>query len=142
MLMSDWNPVLYSKFEAERMRAARDLLARVPLASAGLIYDLGCGPGNSAELLLRRFPDAKIVGLDTSDSMLAHARVRAPEAQFVKQDIADWAPEDRPDLSSPTPPCSSCPITTSFFRGLCRIWRRAKRWPRKCRTRRAKPRTR
>jgi trans-aconitate 2-methyltransferase len=98
MLMSDWNPVLYSKFEAERMRAARDLLARVPLASAGLVYDLGCGPGNSAELLLRRFPDARIVGLDTSDSMLAHARVRAPEAQFVKQDIAHWTPEDPPDL--------------------------------------------
>ena len=30
--------------------------------------------------------------------MLAHARVRAPKAEFVKQDIADWAPEDRPDL--------------------------------------------
>ena len=26
MLMTDWNPTLYSKFEAERMRAARDLL--------------------------------------------------------------------------------------------------------------------
>ena len=24
MLMTDWNPTLYSKFEAERMRAARD----------------------------------------------------------------------------------------------------------------------
>ena len=98
MLMTDWNPTLYSKFEAERMRAARDLLARIPLERASLVYDLGCGPGNSAELLLRRFPDARIVGLDTSDAMLAHARVRAPQATFVKQDIADWAPEDRPDL--------------------------------------------
>ena len=96
--MTDWNPILYSKFEAERMRAARDLLARIPLEKARLVYDLGCGPGNSAELLLRRFPDARIVGLDTSDAMLAHARVRAPRAQFVKQDIAGWAPEDRPDL--------------------------------------------
>ena len=57
MLMSDWNPTLYSKFETERMRAARDLLARVPLDSARRVYDLGCGPGNSAELLLRRFPE-------------------------------------------------------------------------------------
>jgi trans-aconitate 2-methyltransferase len=98
MLMSDWNPILYSKFEAERMRAARDLLARIPLDSADLIYDLGCGPGNSAELLLRRFPDARVVGLDTSDAMLAHARVRAPQAEFLKLDIADWAPDDQPDL--------------------------------------------
>ena len=90
--MTDWNPTLYSKFETERMRAARDLLARVPLASAGLVYDLGCGPGNSAELLLRRFPDARLVGLDTSDAMLAHARVRAPRAEFIKQDIANWTP--------------------------------------------------
>jgi trans-aconitate 2-methyltransferase len=98
MQMTDWNPTLYSKFEAERMRAARDLLARVPLEHASLVYDLGCGPGNSAELLLRRFGHAKVVGLDTSDAMLAHARVRAPQAQFLKQDIANWAPEDRPDL--------------------------------------------
>ena len=98
--MSDWNPILYTKFEAERMRAARDLLAEVPLAAADLVYDLGCGPGNSAELLLRRFPDARTIGLDTSDAMLAHARARAPKAEFVKEDIAGWAPHDkaRPDL--------------------------------------------
>ena len=96
--MSDWNPILYAKFESERMRAARDLLAQVPLASADLVYDLGCGPGNSAELLLRRFPDARTIGLDTSDAMLAQARMRARKAHFIKQDIKGWAPDDRPDL--------------------------------------------
>jgi trans-aconitate 2-methyltransferase len=96
--MSDWDPILYAKFESERMRAARDLLAQVPLASADLVYDLGCGPGNSAELLLRRFPDARTIGLDTSDAMLAQARMRARKAHFVKQDIKGWAPDDRPDL--------------------------------------------
>jgi trans-aconitate 2-methyltransferase len=95
---SDWNPSLYMRFEDERMLAARDLLARVPLASAGVVYDLGCGPGNSAELLSRRFPDAEIIGLDTSDSMLDHARARLPRARFVKQDIADWAPAEPPQL--------------------------------------------
>ena len=66
------------KFEKERTRAASDLLAEVPLASAGLIYDLGCGPGNSAELLSRRFPEAQIIGLDTSEAMLDHAQKRVP----------------------------------------------------------------
>ncbi len=94
----DWDPLLYMKFEEERMRAARDLLARVPLSSAGVIYDLGCGPGNSAELLARRFPDAQITGLDTSEAMLGHARTRVPGARFQLQDIADWASEDSVDL--------------------------------------------
>ena len=96
--MNDWNPNLYMKFEDERMLAARDLLARLPLATAGLVYDLGCGPGNSAELLSRRYPDAQIIGLDTSEAMLAHARTRTPRARFVREDIADWAPDELPDL--------------------------------------------
>ena len=87
---SDWNPSLYMKFADERMLAARDLLARVPLASARLVYDLGCGPGNSAELLSRRFPDADVIGLDTSEAMLDNARTRAPRARFVRQNIVDW----------------------------------------------------
>ena len=89
---SDWDPNLYMKFEDERMLAARDLLARVPLDSARIVYDLGCGPGNSIELLSRRFPDANITGLDTSEAMLDHARTHAPRARFVKQNIVDWAP--------------------------------------------------
>ena len=86
---SDWNPDLYMKFEDERTLAARDLLARVPLARADVVYDLGCGPGNSAELLGRRFPQAAITGLDTSEAMLAHARVRAAQARFIRQDIVE-----------------------------------------------------
>src|SRR5271165_6868982 len=96
--MSDWNPSLYMKFEDERMLAARDLLARVPLSSAGIVHDLGCGPGNSAELLSRRFPEAAITGIDTSEAMLDHARARFPRGRFVRHDIADWAPSDQPHL--------------------------------------------
>jgi len=95
---SDWNPSLYMKFADERMLAARDLLARVPLASARLVYDLGCGPGNSAELLSRRFPNADVIGLDTSEAMLDHARTRAPRARFVRQNIIDWVPTEPPNL--------------------------------------------
>ena len=64
--MSDWNPPLYSRFEAERTRPATELLARVPLEHVGRIVDLGCGPGNSTELLARRYPGAQLVGVDTS----------------------------------------------------------------------------
>lgn len=94
----DWDPGLYSKFEHERTLAARDLLRRVPLGSARIVTDLGCGPGNSAELLVRRFAGAAITGLDTSEAMLAAARERVPAARFLKADIADWTPDEAPDL--------------------------------------------
>jgi trans-aconitate 2-methyltransferase len=94
----DWDPVLYMKFGEERLRAARDLLARVPLSSPGVVYDLGCGPGNGAEMLARRFPGARITGLDTSEAMLDHARKRAPHVRFACQDIGDWTPGEPVDL--------------------------------------------
>ena len=94
----DWNPALYMKFVAERTRAARDLLGGVPLTEARRVADLGCGPGNSAELLAARFAEAAIVGLDTSEAMLAHARERVPAARFVRQDIATWSPDAPLDL--------------------------------------------
>jgi trans-aconitate 2-methyltransferase len=95
---SDWNPELYVKFERERTLAARDLLSRTPIQMARTIYDLGCGPGNTVELLLQRFPESSIVGLDTSEAMLVHGRRRAPTAAFLKQDISDWIPPTPVDL--------------------------------------------
>src|ERR1700726_2238684 len=73
---------LYIKFENERKRAARDLVAQIPASNPSSIFDLGCGPGNVMELLAAAFPSATIVGLDLSDNMLAVARTRVAIAQF------------------------------------------------------------
>ena len=99
--MSDWNPALYRHYEGERTRPARELLARVPLESARLVYDLGCGPGNSTELLAARFPGAQVAGIDNSGPMLAAARERLPQLRFEQADIALWQPQKQdgpPDL--------------------------------------------
>ncbi|CAN7292699.1 trans-aconitate 2-methyltransferase [Variovorax paradoxus] len=92
--MLDWNPALYRRYEDERTRPAQELLARVPLPEAARVVDLGCGPGNSTELLANRFPAAKVVGTDNSEAMLASARERLPQARFELSDIATWAPRD------------------------------------------------
>ena len=96
--MRDWNPDLYRRFEDERTRPARELLARVPLAGAGHVVDLGCGPGNSTELLVRRFPAAQVTGTDNSEAMLVSARERLPQARFELSDIGRWQPATPPDL--------------------------------------------
>lgn len=95
---NDWNSALYLKFEAERTRAARDLLAHVPYCDTQRVYDLGCGPGNSTRLLAMSFPDADIIGIDKSDNMLSVARACTPTATFIKEDIAHWRPSEPADL--------------------------------------------
>jgi trans-aconitate 2-methyltransferase len=96
--MSEWNPALYSRFEDERTRPARELLGRVPLEHARYVVDLGCGPGNSTELLVQRFPAAEVVGLDNSNPMLESARKRLPGVRFEFADISQWQPSQAPDL--------------------------------------------
>jgi trans-aconitate 2-methyltransferase len=87
-----WSAEQYLKFEDERTRPALDLLAQVPLATNGAVYDLGCGPGNSTELLVERFAGATVIGLDSDDTMLATAKKRLPGHEFRKADLAGWVP--------------------------------------------------
>ncbi len=96
--MADWNPALYLRFAQERTRPAAELLARVDLSGPAHVVDLGCGPGNSTELLAERFPQAQILGVDNSAAMLEQARAHLPQLAFAHADIADWAPAQAPDL--------------------------------------------
>jgi trans-aconitate 2-methyltransferase len=96
--MSDWNARQYLRFEDERTRPSRDLLAQVPLAQARRAVDLGCGPGNSTQLLVERFPQAEITGLDSSPEMLRQARKRLPACAFIEADLATWVPKESVDL--------------------------------------------
>jgi trans-aconitate 2-methyltransferase len=96
--MSDWSPSLYTRFEDERTRPARDLLAQVPLTAPRHVVDMGCGPGNSTELLAGRYPDAQLIGLDSSPAMLAAAKERLPKATFQPADASTWTPEPGTDI--------------------------------------------
>lgn len=67
-----------------------DLLARIPTITVTNAADLGCGPGNSTELLQARFPSAVITAIDSSVDMIEAARKRLPNIQLDIDDIAGW----------------------------------------------------
>ncbi len=94
-----WNPQQYLKFAGERLRPALDLMARIDVADPRTIVDLGCGPGNVTALLAQRWPNARVIGIDNSEAMLAKARAGAPpNVEYVAGDLAMWTPDASVDL--------------------------------------------
>lgn len=89
-----WDPQVYGRYADERGRAFFELLARVPTTAASHVVDLGCGPGNLTATLLERWPDATVVGVDSSAEMVAAAQEHVDDARltFEQADIAAWRP--------------------------------------------------
>jgi len=91
-----WDPDRYLHYADERGRPFLDLLARVGAGGPRTVVDLGCGPGNLTSLLAGRWPDAAVLGLDSSAEMIA-AATDGPVRGRVRFEVADlrgWvAPE-------------------------------------------------
>ena len=96
--MEDWNATHYLKYCDERTRAAADLAMRIRLEDPERIADLGCGPGNSTQVLCARWPEADIVGIDNSAGMLESAREAFPKQRWVQADLLNWNPDHGFDL--------------------------------------------
>ena len=94
----DWSAAQYLKFEDERTQPARDLLARVPLQSPKSVVDLGCGPGNSTAVLESRYPNAHLVGIDSSPDMIRKAKSTIPHLDFTVEDLNSYSPKSAVDL--------------------------------------------
>jgi trans-aconitate 2-methyltransferase len=93
-----WSAAQYVKFEEERTRPVRDLVAHIPNAEVASAADIGCGPGNSTEILRERYPGARIIGLDSSSDMIEAARKRIPDIAFEVADIRGWRTKEPFDI--------------------------------------------
>ena len=97
-----WDPAQYLSFADERSRPFFDLVARIGAVNPGHVVDLGCGPGQLTASLAERWPEAMVLGIDSSADM-----IRAAEAagygegslrgrlSFAVGDVRDFKP-DRP----------------------------------------------
>src|SRR5690348_3185829 len=93
-----WSPAQYARHAGPRLRPAHDLLAKVDLADAAAVVDLGCGAGVVFPALRARFPNAQLTGVDQSPAMLAKAAQADAAALLVEADAAAWRPDQPVDL--------------------------------------------
>lgn len=96
-----WDPAHYEAFAGHRGRPFLDLTARIGAQAPRRVVDLGCGPGTMTAVLARRWPEAEVIGLDSSPEMVAAARSREnlpPNLRFETVDARTWAPEPGTDV--------------------------------------------
>ncbi len=92
-----WDPETYLTFADERSRPFGDLMAQVPATDPAEVVDLGCGPGTMTGALARRWPAARVVGVDSSAEMVAVAS-NVPGIEVVQADLREWRPSRPVDV--------------------------------------------
>jgi trans-aconitate 2-methyltransferase len=94
-----WDPAQYLGFAGERSRPFFDLTARIGAGAPRSVVDLGCGPGQLTASLAQRWPQATVLGIDSSAEMIAAARAArygggelAGRLAFEVGDVRDFTP--------------------------------------------------
>lgn len=98
--MTDWDPDLYRRFDAERSAPFWDLVGLVDTTRRiDSMVDLGCGDGDLSIAAAHRLAATSLVGIDSSATMLERAATRADDGRrFVGGDIAAWTSDHDVDL--------------------------------------------
>src|SRR5262245_45907233 len=71
-----------SRFFDRVHQATLDLLARDAEVRPGAVLDVGCGTGRLLRAAARRWPGARLIGVDPAEAMVAVARRLTPDAEF------------------------------------------------------------
>ncbi len=83
-----WNPQTYSRFKEPREQPFEDLFRLLHVRPGLQVIDLGCGPGELTSKLATQLPESNVLGIDSSEKMLASAReLDRPGLHFELQSI-------------------------------------------------------
>ncbi len=88
-----WTPLLNDSRQPAQLAYGADVLDELLRPQPGeIILDLGCGTGRLTKRVHEK--GARVIGMDTSASMIAHARLNSPEVEFRIADARSfWFPE-------------------------------------------------
>jgi len=79
----------FSETEQNRLRqqarfAEHTIYQDINLSGSKKLLEVGCGVGAQSEILLRRFPDLKLFGIDLSEKQLISAKAQLKSLPFAK----------------------------------------------------------
>jgi trans-aconitate methyltransferase len=91
--MYNWNPRDYAQHSGGQEAWARELLTLVDLQPGDVVLDIGCGDGRTTVAIAKSVPDGRVVGVDLSADMVAHATAQhcRPSVQNLRFEQADAA---------------------------------------------------
>jgi trans-aconitate 2-methyltransferase len=118
----DWDPDHYLQFKNERTQPSIDLVNRINVEySPKHIVDIGCGPGNSSQVLLQRWPKAKLVGVDNSPAMIEKAKKDYPEQEWILADALGFEADIKFDVVFSNATIQWIPNHENLFEKLGRL---------------------
>jgi trans-aconitate 2-methyltransferase len=81
----EWNASVYDRVSGPQVAMAGPVLDRLDLRGDEVVLDAGCGSGRVTEMLLERLPEGRVIGVDSSPTMIEHARAALAERATVLQ---------------------------------------------------------
>ena len=96
-----WDAAAYDRVSAPQLEWARGCSSGCRCGGDETVLDAGCGSGNVTQLLLDRLPRGHVVAVDSSESMVEHARQALdPERTTVFQaDLAELELDEQVDAA-------------------------------------------
>ena len=72
--MSDWDAATYHEVAGPQEEWGLKVLGRLDLSGDETVLDAGCGSGRMTRHLVERVPEGRVIGVDSSPSMIELAR--------------------------------------------------------------------
>jgi trans-aconitate 2-methyltransferase len=97
----DWDAATYHRVSAPQLEWAGRVLERLPLRGDETVLDAGCGSGRVTQVLLDRLPRGHVVAVDSSQSMVDHAReaLDPSRATVFRADLTELELEEPVDAA-------------------------------------------
>jgi trans-aconitate 2-methyltransferase len=72
--VTDWDAATYDRVADPQEEWGREVLGRLELEGDETVLDAGCGSGRLTRHLVERVPNGRVIGVDSSPSMIERAR--------------------------------------------------------------------